>query len=57
MFLSHYLETKETFLRRGKVSLEEINKKFNIDPESIKEYEQELQEKKTVTAKNKGSSC
>lgn len=39
---------QKRLLRRGKVSLEEINKKFNIDPESIKEYEQELQEKKTI---------
>lgn len=39
---------QKRLLRRGKISLEEINKKFNIDPESIKEYEQELQEKKTI---------
>lgn len=39
---------QKRLLRRGKISLEEVNKKFNIDPESIKEYEQELQEKKTI---------
>ncbi|KAL6944287.1 hypothetical protein ACO0RG_001019 [Hanseniaspora osmophila] len=37
---------QKRMLRRGKVTLEEINKKFNIDPSSIKEYEQELKEKK-----------
>lgn len=39
---------QKRLLRRGKITLEEVNKKFNIDPESIKEYEQELQEKKTT---------
>lgn len=39
---------QKRMLRRGKITLEEVNKKFNIDPESIKEYQKELQEKKTV---------
>ncbi|XBW35188.1 hypothetical protein QEN19_000751 [Hanseniaspora menglaensis] len=39
---------QKRLLRRGKITLDEVNKKFNIDPESIKEYEKELQEKKTV---------
>ncbi|KAH3901466.1 Nop13p SCDLUD_002961 [Saccharomycodes ludwigii] len=36
---------QKRLLRRGKVTLEEINKKYNIDPASLAEFEKENKEK------------
>lgn len=36
---------QKRLLRRGKVTLEELNEKFNLDPSSVEEYKKELVEK------------
>ncbi|SCV02556.1 LAMI_0H00518g1_1 [Lachancea mirantina] len=43
---------QKRLLRRGKVSLEELNAKFNIDPSSIEEYKSELQKKEGKQEEN-----
>ncbi|SCU96638.1 LAME_0F16930g1_1 [Lachancea meyersii CBS 8951] len=43
MNLSVPLSKKQKrLLRRGKVTLEELNEKFNLDPSSVKEYKKEI---------------
>lgn len=39
---------QKRLLRRGKVTIEELNKKFNIDPSSIEEYKKESDGKATT---------
>lgn len=34
-------------MRRGKVTLEELNAKYNIDPKSIEEYKEDAEKKKS----------
>lgn len=36
---------QKRLLRRGKITLEELNAKYNLDPESIKQYEEEKKTK------------
>ncbi|CAI4035941.1 hypothetical protein SMKI_14G1500 [Saccharomyces mikatae IFO 1815] len=38
---------QKRLLRRGKITLEELNAKYNIDPKSIKEYKEDAEKKKT----------
>ncbi|EDO16947.1 hypothetical protein Kpol_1041p4 [Vanderwaltozyma polyspora DSM 70294] len=38
---------QKRLLRRGKITLEELNSKFNIDPASIAEYKKETEESKS----------
>ncbi|CAR21648.1 Nop13p [Lachancea thermotolerans CBS 6340] len=44
---------QKRLLRRGKVTLEELNEKFNLDPSSVKEYQKEI-EGKTQSEKKEG---
>ncbi|CCD25650.1 Nop13p NDAI_0F03320 [Naumovozyma dairenensis CBS 421] len=39
---------QKRLLRRGKITLEELNAKYNIDPSSIEEYKNESESKKNV---------
>ena len=39
---------QKRLLRRGKITIEELNKKFNIDPSSIEEYKKESDGKATT---------
>ena len=47
---------QKRLLRRGKITLEELNAKFNIDPVSVKEYEKEAEEKKAEGENGSGST-
>ncbi|CAI4726066.1 BAQ_1a_G0045060.mRNA.1.CDS.1 [Saccharomyces cerevisiae] len=38
---------QKRLLRRGKVTLEELNAKYNIDPKSIEEYKEDAEKKKS----------
>lgn len=38
---------QKRLLRRGKVTLEELNAKYNIDPKSIEEYKEDVEKKKS----------
>lgn len=39
---------QKRLLRRGKVTLEELNAKYNIDPKSIEEYKEDAEKKSLV---------
>ncbi|AET40788.1 Nop13p Ecym_6416 [Eremothecium cymbalariae DBVPG len=47
---------QKRLLRRGKISLEELNSKFNIDPKSIEEYQKEGETKKDDEDNERGSA-
>lgn len=47
---------QKRLLRRGKVTLEELNAKFNIDPSSVEEFKKENEAKEQETEKAAGGS-
>ncbi|QLL34574.1 hypothetical protein HG536_0G04360 [Torulaspora globosa] len=46
---------QKRLLRRGKITLEELNKKFNIDPTSVEEFEKENEAKGSSEEENSNS--
>lgn len=47
---------QKRLLRRGKVTLEELNEKFNIDPSSVEEFKKENEEKDSAEKENSDST-
>lgn len=47
---------QKRLLRRGKVTLEELNEKFNLDPSSVKEYKKEIEQKTEGDDETAGST-